>query len=110
MPPSSANTTLSLLGTKINHNLALGAYNLRKNIMPMCHRPPAIKIRNPPTPKLHNPNAIIDILQRRQFSVMSNCADGLGHRGLGPEQPQRQVDVVDAAVDEHAAVLGGVAH
>lgn len=99
-------------GQQIYHDLAVCARDLRANIMPMCLRPRAVEVRDFAAPEFHHAHAVIDILQLAELRVVlegAHCEGGFGKEVLAHVK-EGEVDVVDATVDEDAAVAGGVAN
>ena len=59
--------------------------------------------------EFHDPDAIVDVIRLGKFRVMLESADGeAGFWGGVVQETEREVDVVDGAVDEDAAVAFGV--
>lgn len=90
----------------------MGADNLSSHVLAVSLSPAAVVVGHLAAPELDNTDAIVDVAALGQLGVVGEGADG--EDGLGDEvvaeEPHGQVDVVDAAVDEDGAVLGGVAH
>lgn len=105
---------LDMVGARdqVHHDLALGARDLRADVVAMSLGPRAVEVGDLAAPVLDDADAIVDVLQGSQLGVVLERADGVGrlrHEVLAHVE-EREVDVVNAAVDEDAAVAGGVAH
>lgn len=108
----TGNLHMVRLGNQVNHDLAIGAGDLSADVMPMCLGPRTVEVRDFAAPVLHDANTVVDVLKLTQLRVVLERADS--KRSLGDEIlahiEQREIDVVDAAVDEDTAVARGVAH
>lgn len=76
----------------------------------MRHHARAVKVRDLSVVELHDPHGVVVIVVLLQIGLHGGDAvRGDAFRDdLVPEEPQRQIDVVDGHVDEHAARPRGV--
>lgn len=98
------------LRVSIDSDLALGAHNLRHVVLARGHHPASVEVGDAALPELDDADRVVHVAVLAQARLYG--CDAHGRNGLdaafGTEEPQRQVDVVDRAVDEDAAGEGGV--
>jgi len=94
----------------IDRQFALGADDLGHVVLARCHHSAAVKVCNLSTPKLHDADAIVDVLVFSKLRLHGGDAHGCHgfHDAVLTEEPQRKIDVVDVAVHEDAAGKLGV--
>ena len=94
----------------VDGQFALGPDNLGRIFLPGGHHPAREEIGDFPSIKLHDPHGIVPVAPFPQSRLHGRDAvgdDGFDFAVLA-EEPEGEVDVVDAAVDEDAARVLGV--
>lgn len=97
-------------GISIYGDFPLRAHKLSHIVLPSSHDATTVKIRDASTPKLDDANTIVHVPVFAQVRLHGRDAHGV--HGLDEavlaEKPQREVYIVDIAVDEDAAAELGV--
>ena len=103
-----------LLRAHVDGQFALRTDNLGGILLARSHHPAGVKVGDFAVPEFYHPDRVVAIVVLAQLGRDGGDAaggDGFDHTiaiFVGAEEPEREIDVVDTAVDEDAARILGV--
>lgn len=91
-----------LLRVQVHRHFTLGTNDLGDILLTVGHHARRVKVGNLATPKLNDTHGVVAVVALAQLWVHccdAVCGDALGDN-VGAKEPQRQVNIVDVAVDK----------